>query len=149
VGTRKTRSLPARLERAQRRFERWRQTRKIPSRIPGPLWALAARIASAYGISRTAKTLRVNYRVLKQRVDHDAAVRSGPEKSAAGQHRPSIDGAGSVPAFLELAPPARVGVCQCTLELEDGCGAKMRVHLQGAEAPDLTALSRSFWDCGR
>jgi hypothetical protein len=33
--------------------------------------------------------------------------------------------------------------------LEDASGAKMRVHLQGTEAPDLTALSHSFWDRGR
>jgi hypothetical protein len=146
MGTRKARPLPARLERAQQRFERWRQTRKIPSRIPGPLWALAARIASVCGISRTAKALRVNYRILKQRVDHDVAARSGLEKSAAEPRRPSLDGARSVPGFLELAPPMPVGSCQCILELEDNAGAKMRVSLQSAETPDLAALSRSFWE---
>jgi len=146
MGTRKARPLPARLERAQRRFERWRQTRKSPSRIPEPLWALAARIASACGISRTAKTLRVNYRELKQRVDHEVAARSGPEQRAAEQGRPSLDGARSVPAFLELAPPMPVGSCQCILELEDNAGAKMRISLKSAETPDLAALSRSFWE---
>jgi len=35
MGTRKTRDLPARLEEVRRQFEHWRQTRKIPSRIPG------------------------------------------------------------------------------------------------------------------
>ena len=146
MGTRKARPLPARLERAQRRFERWRQTRKIPSRIPERLWALAARIAGACGISRTAKTLRVNYRVLKQRVDHDVAARSRPEKSGAEQRWPSLDGSGSVPAFLELAPPRPVGSCQCVLELEDHSGAKMRISLESTETPDLAALSRSFWE---
>lgn len=144
--TRRARPLPARLERAQRRFERWRQTRKIPSRIPEPLWALAARIARACGISRTAKTLRVNYRVLKQRVDHDVAARSGPEKSVARERGASLDGARSVPAFLELAPLRPVGSCQCILELEDNSGARMRVSLQSAETPDVAALSRSFWE---
>jgi hypothetical protein len=64
MGARKARRLPARLERARRRFERWRRTRKIPSRIPEPLWAAAARMAGTYGISRTANTLRVNYSAL-------------------------------------------------------------------------------------
>ena len=146
MGTRKARPLPARLEGAQRRFERWRQARKIPSRIPGPLWALATRMAGVYGISRTAKTLRVNYHVLKQRVDQDVATRRGPEKSAVEQRRPSLDGTRSAPAFLELAPPMPVGSCQCILELEDNFGAKMRISLQSAEAPDLAALSRSFWE---
>jgi hypothetical protein len=149
MGTKKTRSLPACLEEVQRRFERWRQTRKIPSRIPGPLWASAARIAGTYGLSRTAKALRVNYQALKQRVDEDSAARGEPEKSTAEQRRASIDEARSASAFLELAPPMRVGSCQWVLELEDASGAKMRVHLQGAEAPDLAALSRSFWDRGR
>jgi hypothetical protein len=31
------------------------------------------------------------------------------------------------------------------LELEDAGGAKLRVHLKGFEAPDLAALSGSFW----
>jgi hypothetical protein len=133
MGTRKVRPLPARLERARRRFERWRQTRKIPSRIPQPLWAAAAKMASTYGISRTASTLRVNYSALKRHIGESAAPAGGPEKSA-------------IPTFLELAPPTRVDSCQCILELENASGAKMRVHLRGGETPDLTALSRSFWE---
>jgi hypothetical protein len=92
-------------------------------------------MAGTYGLSRTAQALRVNYSALKRRVGEGAAAAGGPEK-------------GAVATFLELAPPARLGSCQCTLELEDASGAKMRVHLQGAEAPDLAALSRSFWNPG-
>jgi len=135
MGTRKTHALPARLEGIQRRFERWRRTRKIPSRIPEPLWAAAVKIASTYGMSRTAHTLRVNYNALKKRIDEAAAAPGGPEKNA-------------VTTFLELAPPTRVGSCDCTLELENASGAKMRIHLQGDETPDLAALSRSFWNPG-
>ena len=148
MGTRKTRSLPARLEEVRRQFEDWRRTRKIPSRIPGPLWAVAARIAGTCGISRTAKTLRVNYHVLKQHVAKEAAARGKPRKHAAEPCRPSVDGGTSASAFLELAPPMRVGSCQWVLELEDASGAKVRVHVQGTEAPDLIALSRNFWDRG-
>jgi hypothetical protein len=132
MGIRKACPLPARLEDVQRRFERWRRTRRIPARIPGPLWAAAVAMAGTYGVAQTAKTLRVNYSALKQRVDEGAA-RGKPERSA-------------VATFLELAPPTRAGGCQCTLELEDAFGAKMRVHLQSVETPDLAALSRSFWD---
>jgi hypothetical protein len=128
-------ALPAGLEKLRRRFERWRQTREIPSRIPGSLWTSAARMAGTYGISRTAKMLGVNYGALKQRVDGGAAVGGGSEDSNRA-------------TFLELAPSTRVGSCQCTLELEDASGAKMRVHLQSDEAPDLAALSRSFWSPG-
>ena len=134
MGTRKTRTLPARLEGVQRRFEHWRRSRKIPSPIPEPLWAAAVKMAGACGISHTAKTLRVNYNALRKRVEHQAA---------AAPRRPEEN---TVTTFLELAPPPRVGSCQCTMELEDDSGAKMRVHLQSAEAPDLAALSRSFWE---
>jgi len=38
-----------------------------------------------------------------------------------------------------------VGRQRGTLDLEDAGGAKLRVYLKGFEAPDLAALSRSFW----
>jgi hypothetical protein len=137
MDTKKIRPHPARLEAVQRRFEHWRRTRKVLSRVPEPLWAAAVKIAGRCGIAHTAKTLRVNYNVLKKRVERQAAaVQSEPAENTAA-------------TFLELAPPTRVGCCQCTLELEDASGAKMRIHLHGAEAPDLTTLSRSFWDRGR
>ena len=47
--------------------------------------------------------------------------------------------------FLELSAPVRPGCGECTLELENASGAKLRVHLKGFEAPDLAALGRSFW----
>lgn len=134
MGTRKSRILPTRAERIRRRFERWRQTRRGLSRIPESLWAAAVEMVATCGISRTAKALRVNYNALRKRVEQQgAAAPRGPEENNAT-------------TFLELAPPTRVGSCQCTLELEDDSGAKMRVHLQGTEAPDLATLSRSFWE---
>ena len=48
-------------------------------------------------------------------------------------------------AFVELVPPQRACWPECIVELEHPRGAKMRIHLKGAEGPDLAALSRSFW----
>ncbi|MBM4094691.1 MAG: hypothetical protein FJ276_35580 [Planctomycetes bacterium] len=134
MGTKKSRILPTRVDSVRRRFEHWRRTRRGLSRIPEPLWAAAVEMAGTCGICRTAKTLGVNYNALRKRVEHQAA---------AAPRRAEENG---VTTFLELAPPPRVVSCQCTLELEDDSGAKMRVHLQSAEAPDLAALSRSFWE---
>jgi hypothetical protein len=50
-----------------------------------------------------------------------------------------------VTPFLELIPPLSAGVSECIMELENGAGAKMRVHLKGMASPDLVALSQSFW----
>jgi hypothetical protein len=130
MGTGKAHELPAGLARIRGRFERWRRTRKIGSRIPESLWASAVKVAGRYGISRTASMLRVDYYSLKKRVDQEAAV----------------SGQGVMAPFLELTAPAAVGSCECVLELEDVCGTKMRVHLKGVEAPDLAALARCFRD---
>ena len=134
MGTKQSRILPTRVDSIRRRFEHWRRTRRGLSHIPEPLWAAAVEMAGTCGISHTAKTLRVNYNALRKRVEHQAV---------AARHRPEEN---SVTTFLELAPPPRVGSCRCTVELEDDSGGKMRVHLQSAEAPDLAALSRSFWE---
>jgi hypothetical protein len=133
MGTRKTGSLPARLEAARRRFEVWRRTRKVRTRIPESLWASAVRLATTYGIHRTSKALRVDYYSLKKRVEKDASS------------LPDVPEGGAVGTFLELAAPASAGFGECILELEDASGATMRVHLKGVAAPDLAALSRSFW----
>jgi hypothetical protein len=89
-------------------------------------------MASTYGINRTAQALRVDYYSLKERVESEAS------SSRASKKEPSA-------TFVELAAPALASTCECLLELEDVAGAKMRIHLKGVEAPDLAALSRSFW----
>ena len=134
MGTRKTRDLPVRLETVRQRFERWRRTRKVRSRIPEPLWASAVKVAGTYGIHRTARALRVDYYALKKLVEGRHAVTAS---KASGE----VAGA----TFLELPPAAWPGPGECTLELEDTSGAKLRVHLKGFGAPDLAELSRSFW----
>ena len=139
MSTKKTDALPARLKDLRRRFERWRRTRKVRSRTPEPLWAAAVKAAGRYGIHRTAKALRIDYYALKKRVEQNAG-------SAVAQQGPATAGKMAARAeFLELPVAAWPGVGECTLELEDAGGAKLRVHLKGFAAPDLTALSRSFW----
>jgi len=46
-------------------------------------------------------------------------------------------------AFVELIPQG-TGHCACVVEMEDARGARMRIEVKGA-APDMTALSRTFW----
>jgi hypothetical protein len=134
MSTRKTRGLPAALERTRQRFERWRRTRKFRTRTPESLWASAAEIARTYGIHRTAAALGVDYYSLKHRVEQQAPSRGGMREG------------GAATTFVELAaPPMSGGFGECVLELEDAEGAKMRVRLQGVAAPDLAALTRSFW----
>jgi len=134
MSTKRTGDLPARLAGLRRRFERWRQTRKVRARIPQPLWASAVKLAGRYGIHRTAKALRLDYYALKKRVERAPAAIASKAPVATAEAK-----------FLELPAAAWGGSGECTLELEDAGGSKLRVHLKGFEAPDLAALSRSFW----
>ena len=134
MGTSETRDLPAGLDGVRRRFEEWRRTRSVGSRIPERLWASAATAAERHGISRTANVLGVNHATLKKHI---------PLQTAAAT---SVSEEGAAATFLELARPAFGGPCECTLELEDAAGATMRVHLKVATPPDLAALCRSFWN---
>ena len=59
MGSRKSRILSARVDSVRRRFEHWRRTRKVLSRVPEPLWAAAVEMAGTCGISHTAKALPV------------------------------------------------------------------------------------------
>jgi hypothetical protein len=161
----KTSDLPVGLESVRRRFGRWRETRRGHARIPDALWAAAVKAAGMHGLHRTVRALGLDYYSLKDRVEQQASAASDPvARTAVGRRRPSarkrFDGRGinttrSLPAFLELAPPADhdftaapVGPCQCIVEWEDAAGSKMRVELQGTAMPDLAALSRSFWNPG-
>jgi hypothetical protein len=89
---------------------------------------MAVGLARSHGVSRTAIALGLDYYSVRKRVE-GAVVK--PRSDA--------------PSFVQLPPPIRVGK-ECRLELDNGAGATMRVHLVGYDAADVEALSRSFWD---
>ena len=134
MGTRSTGNLPAELESGRREFEQWRRGRKLHTPIPEWLWARAVKLAGKYGVSRTARNLRVGYYSLQERVGRAMAC------------SPASSPTGSEPAFLKLAVPSATGTGECLVEWEDPTGAKMRIQLKGVPVPDLVALSRSFWE---
>lgn len=127
-------SVPARLRRLEQRFATWRKTRSIGQRIPKALWHAAARLALDFGIHRTAKFLKLDYYSLKKHVD------SLPGSSNGGKSQR----ADAQSTFIELPAPPNALV-ECVIELDDRRGAFMRMHLKGAEYPDVVALGRSFW----
>lgn len=126
-----TQDLPAWLERLRGRFERWRATRDGRRHIPQGLWASAVEAAGRYGLNPTARALGLDYYSLKKHVKA-AALRSGLDRREEA-------------GFIEVTPVGSVGVPECSLELEHPGGANLRVHLKGMPAPDLAALSQSFW----
>ena len=119
--------LAAAFGRGQRKFVQWRQRRRPGARIPEELWREAAELASAYGIHRIARALRLDYYSLKKRAA--AAGQSGQRG----------------PEFVEILPGGMAGPrSECVIEVEDPRGGKMRIHLQGGDLPDVAALTRVF-----
>src|SRR5262245_12226738 len=117
--------LPKDLAQARSQFQAWR-ARRTAGRIPQSLWALAVRLASRHGVSRTATALGLDYHSLKRRAQEAA--------DPAPARRPD---------FVELPSPVLVGK-QAALELDHGAGATLRVHLVGYDAAEVAALARSF-----
>ena len=115
------------IDRLRMRFEAWRSRCQPRTRIPKKLWESAVQAAKEYGLNKTAKTLRLDYYTLKQKIE----VSSGNRQPA--------------PAFIELHSPTVGSIAECIIECENQNGAKMRIHIKGMEAPDLNALSSAFW----
>jgi len=141
--SKKTAVIPARLEAGRQRFERWRRTRQGHSRIPEPLWTSAVRLARAYGLCKTARTLGLDYNALKRRV---ASARPGdsfaPKAVEAKVARQEM-------AFVELVPPQGACLPECIVELEHPHGAKMRIRLTGQQSSEVVAaVSQVFFGAG-
>lgn len=131
MGRRTKQTLPAGLERARQRFERWRRTRKKGRpRIPESLWAVAAKAAGRFGLHPTSRALRLDYMVLKRHVEAGAAQASSQEKVTR--------------SFVELVPAGSGCGTECVLELEDPSGVRMRIEFKGVRPADLVALTRSL-----
>lgn len=120
---------PGPLASAARRFDMWRDNRTT-RRIPAELWSLATRLGGQFGVSRTARALRVQYYTLKERVDAAAS----PE---ANEPEPP-------PAFVEILTEPSATPSECRVEYESVGGAKMRIVMKGASPADLAELSRVF-----
>lgn len=125
-------SVPSPLRRAAERFARWRHQHSLGTRIPERLWLLAVDLATTYGVSRTATTLRLDYYSLKRRLPDSFS----PAVLASASDNPS--------AFVELPASAFSKSGDYVIDLENSHGAKMRIQCKGI-TPDLVALSRSFW----
>ena len=127
MGGRARSELPKDLAEGRSQFQAWR-ARRTAGRIPLTLWALAVRLVSRHGVSRTAAVLGLDYYSLKKRAE------SGAREPAS-----------SSPAFVELPAPV-VLTRHCQFELDNGTGATLRLHLVGYDAADVATLACSFWN---
>lgn len=119
--------VPTEIEEIRLELENWRRERKRGQRIPENLWVKVVELARQHGVWPVARALHMDYSRLKRRAG--VGAEGGAMKAAA--------------AFVELIPQG-AGHCACVVEMEDARGARMRIEVKGA-APDMTALSRTFW----
>jgi hypothetical protein len=128
--------IPVEIERARLRFERWRKNRKKVTRIPDPLWDAAVEAARLYGVNPTALALGLDYNHLKER------LRSGRRRTRREKAKS--------PAFMELiVPPETRHFPECTVEVENARGAKMKIVLQNVAMHDLAGWIERFWSESR
>jgi hypothetical protein len=124
----KTQEIPNEMRRAHGRFERYRKAHAGRRPIPEALWKMAAELARAHGVFRTAQVLRLDYSKLKAQ-----AAALGAKRKA------------TPPMFVELLSALPSGSPECLIELE-GPRGKMRIQWKGASAADLAGLSRVLWE---
>jgi len=82
-------------------------------RIPKSIWKSAAKLATEYGLSKTAVALKLNYEGLRKHVEQLKA--ESP----------------STASFVELPASTIPVASECIIEWEDCDGAIMRMHLKG------------------
>ncbi len=124
--------IPVEIERVRLRFARWRKNRKKVTRIPDRLWNAAVDAARLHGLNPTAIALGLDYNHLKERTRSASRATRGEKAKS--------------PSFMELIMPAETRhFRECTVELENTRGAKMRIHLQNVEIGELAAWSQRFW----
>ena len=112
--------------------ERGRPARESPTRYGPQQWRWPARTGFAALPGHCPSSITA----LKKRVEQAVRLLRGEGRESGP--RATLRGTAT-----SRVPP---GACDCTLELEDTAGSKMRVHLKAATPPDLTALCRSFWN---
>lgn len=119
------------LEQVKQRFALWRGDRKRGERISNALWAAALSMAKLHGPEHTARELRVDYDILKKRLERSA----GPVQV----HKREVQ-------FVEMFAPPELGTVPtsgCIVEMENARGGKMRIDLKSLDG--LAGLCSAFW----
>jgi hypothetical protein len=118
------------IEQLRSRLELWRSEHRGRRPLPQELWFEAAQLAQQYGVYHTAKALRLSYESLKQHLPPGATLPVKRKKRSA--------------KFVELLPLSSA-VSECSVELENARGAKMKIQLKGTAMGELATVAQLFW----
>ena len=116
------------LNQLQRQLFAWRRQQSGRPRLPEAVWSAATELARNQGPSLVARTLRLDYYKLRQRL-------AGPSSLLT-----------ALPTFVEVKgePTSGSGLEESSVELSDGTGARMTLRVR-SELATLVALAQSFW----
>lgn len=117
------------VEQLRRRFDEFRNTEPLRSRLPEPLWAAAAELATRYGVHATARALQLDYGGLRRRVEQRSQPKSTPVEAT---------------TFVELVGPVAGNLTSCSVEVESAQGGKLRLVLKAVATSELVSLIRAF-----
>jgi len=129
------------LHRLQQQLRGWRRSQTGRARLPENLWRAAAELARSQGPSTVARTLRLDYYKLRERL-----AASAPAVVVAPVGRVEALEERRRPDFVEVkvAGFTEVGAGESVVALDDGTGARMTLRV-GGDPATLVALAESFW----
>lgn len=111
------------LEIVARGFANWRARKGTSEPVPEGLWASAVKAARVHGTTTTARRLGLNHSHLKSRLE--------------GRKAPTQE-------FVELTAGLAASA-ESVVEVEDGAGFRMRLHLRGGTPAEVAAAARELW----
>ena len=132
------------VEQLGRRFEEFRRTHPVRSRLPEELWAAAAKLARRDGIEATAQALDVDRPSLQKwtdRFEPRAASKAAQASTPASAARTRACGARLRGTAGGRTP---VAAASCLVEVESPRGAKLRLELKAIPTSELAELIRAF-----
>lgn len=129
------------VEQLRRRFEEFRSTHAVRSRLPEELWAAAVKLTRRDGIEATAQALDVDRPSLQKWTNRFVPGAEAKPRKPRRQRQPRREPAAS---FVELLAGNTGAVASCLVEVESPRGAKLRLELKAIPTSYLGELIRAF-----
>ena len=130
------------VEHLRRRFEEFRRTHPVRSRLPEEVWAAAAKLARRDGIEAVSLALDVDRPSLRKWTNRFEPRTEAKPRKPRRQRQPRREPA--APAFVELLAGNTGATASCLVEVESPRGAKLRLELKAIPTGDLAELIRTF-----
>ncbi len=120
------------LQALQIRFSHWRDSENRSRTIPEELWNEATALYPRLSVNKIRTSLRLNYSSLTQRI--------GLKEKRRGQGEADF-----IEVLMKTPPSRNVEVTGIKVEMRDGSGREMKVHLPEVSPGALDVVIQAFW----